>query len=177
MGPDRLVLRRNIAFPLLRDHMDEERAVVVLVPLEQVDEEIEIMPVVGSEVLEAELLEQRPRHNHVLEELLHVAGHAVELSADERDAIHDPSRQILGLVVRLPFDDPVQVARHGPDIGRDRHVVVVQDDHQLAFEMAGLVEAFQRQPARERAVADDRYDPVVLTLDVARYGDTERCRD
>ena len=87
--PDRLVLRRHVALPLLRDHVDEERAVVVLVLLEEVDQEIEIVAVVRPEVLEAELLEERARHDHVLEELLHVAGHAVELAADERDAIHD----------------------------------------------------------------------------------------
>ena len=173
MRPDRPVFRRRIALPLLRDHMNQERTVVVLVLLEQIDEEVEIVTVIGPDVLEPELFEKRPRDDHVFEELLHVAGHAVELPADERDAIHDAPGQILGLVVGLPLEEPVQVARHGTDVGRDRHVVVVEDDHQLALEMAGLVEAFQRQAARQRAVTDDGHDAVVLLLDVARHGNAE----
>ncbi len=173
MRPDRLVLCRNVTFSLLRDHVYEERAVVVLVLLEEIDQEIEIVTVIGAEVLETELLEQRPRDDHVFEELLHVAGHAVKLAADQRDAIHDSSGQILGLVVGLALDDPVEIPRHGTDVRRDRHVVVVEDDHQLPFEMPGLVEAFQRQTTRQRTVSDDGHDAVILGFDVARHGDTE----
>ena len=41
--------------------------------------------------------------------------------------------------------------------------------------MAGLIQAFERQPAGERAIADDRDDSVVLFAKVARHGDAERC--
>ena len=43
--------------------------------------------------------------------------------------------------------------------------------------MAGLIEAFQRQAAGERAVADDGDDAVVLLAEVARHGDAERGGD
>ena len=131
------------------------------------------MAVVRAEVTEAELLEQRPGDDHVLEHRFHIVREAVELPADERDAVHDALREILRLVVALPLDDRVQIARHGADIRRDRHVVVIEDDHQFPFEVARLVDTFEREAAGERAVADDRDDPVVLFAKVAGDGDAE----
>ena len=43
--------------------------------------------------------------------------------------------------------------------------------------MSGLIEAFERQAAGERTVADDGDDAVVLLAEVARDGDAERRGD
>ena len=58
-------------------------------------QELEVVAVVRPEVLEAELLEQRARHDHVLEHLLHVVREAVQLPADQRDAVHHALGQVL----------------------------------------------------------------------------------
>ena len=175
MRPDRLVLRRRVALPLLRDDVDEDGSVVILVLLEDVDQRLQIVTVVGAEVFEAELLEEGAGDHHVLQQLLHVGGELVELDADERNAIHHALGQIFGLVVALAFDDLVQVAADSSDIRGDRHVVVVEDEEEFAFEMAGLIQALEGQTAGERSVSDHGHDAIVLLAEIAGHGDTE-CR-
>src|SRR5256885_12024325 len=55
----------------------------------------------------------------------------------------------------------------------DLKIVVVEDDEQVLLEVARVVEPFIREAARERAVADDRDDPVALPREVARGGHAE----
>ena len=75
--------------------MHEDRAVVVFVLFEEVDERVEVVTVVGTEVFEAQLFEKSAGNDHVLEELLHVVREFVQLAADDRNSIHDALREIL----------------------------------------------------------------------------------
>ena len=157
--------------------MKQDRAVVILVLFEQVDEEVEVVPVVRSHVLEAELFEQEPRHDHVLEHLFHVVRESDHFPAHEWDAVHDSFRQILERVVFLPLDDLIEIPGDRADIRRDRHVVVIEDQEEFAFEVTSLIESLEGETARERAVTDDGDRAIVLFPEIARNCDAECCRD
>jgi hypothetical protein len=59
---------------------------------------------------------------------------------------------------------------HRADVGRDRHLVVVEHDDDVAVGVPGVVEPFVRQAAGERPVADDGRDLEVLAAQVATGG-------
>ncbi len=58
--------------------------------------------------------------------------------------------------------DALEVAGEGADVWRDRHPVVVQDDHHRRLQAARVMERLVRDTTRERAVADHRDDLAVL---------------
>jgi hypothetical protein len=130
-----------------------------------------------ADVLEAQLLEEEARDDQLLgqvlgllRELQHPLTHLWNCEEKALDVV-------LQATVGLAVNDPVQVALHRPYIRGDRHLVVVEDQHQLAAEVPGLVEAFHRHPAGEPAVADDRHHPVVLAPEVARHRHAQRRGD
>ena len=162
MRPNRLVLRRHVAFALFRDDVYQDRSVVILVFFEDVDQRVEIVSVVRSQIFESELLEKSSGNDHVLEELLHVVREFVELSADERNAIHHALGEILRLDVALTFNDLIEISAHRTDVRRDRHVVVVEHEKELSLQMSGLIETLEGQAAGERAIADHGHDAIIL---------------
>ena len=56
----------------------------------------------------------------------------------------------------------LEVAGEGADVGRDRHAVVVEDDHHRRLQATRVMERLVRDPTRERAIADHRDDLAVL---------------
>jgi len=45
----------------------------------------------------------------------------------------------------------------GPNVGRYRHFVVIQDDNKIFFQMTRIVESFKCKSSGERSVADHGY--------------------
>ena len=64
----------------------------------------------------------------------------------------------------------------GADVGRDAVLVVVEHDDQAPAQFADVVQPLEGHAARERAVADHRDDVVLLALQVARHGESQRRR-
>ena len=134
------------------------------------------MAVDRADVAEAQLLEERARDEHLLHAVFQRLGKARELLA-RRELLEDVGDVLAHALVDLPARDPEEVARHGADVRRDRHVVVVQDHEELALEVAGLVQALHRDAAREAAVAHDRDDFVLLAPEVPGDRHAERRGD
>ena len=57
----------------------------------------------------------------------------------------------------MPENDPGQITWQPADIAGDRHTVVIEYDHHGAITAAHVVQRLQRNAARQRTVAEDRY--------------------
>jgi hypothetical protein len=71
---DRVGLGELVAVALLGDDVEELRAFQVAQVLERRDQRIEVVAVDRADVVEAELLEDRARHDHALGVLLEALG-------------------------------------------------------------------------------------------------------
>jgi hypothetical protein len=78
-------------------------------------------------------------------------GHA----AQDRDFGDQLLQVALGTLVKAGEAGAVQTVSQGTDARADRHLIVVEDDQEFPVQMAGVVECFEDNARRERAVADD----------------------
>ncbi len=167
--------RRLVALALLRHDVDEHGLVVRIAHvLEDGQQVVEVVPVDGADIVEAELLEQRAAHGEAFGELLRprrAPCHELRQPADE--ALH----RLAHRDVRLAGREAREIGTHSPDGRRDRHVVVVEDDDQPGVPSAGVVHCLVGHAGGHRSVADDRDHLVVGAGEVARGGKTEARRD
>ena len=172
-----VVFGRSVAVPLLRLHVDEDRALGEIASLleDSLDRE-QIVAVDGPEVREAELLEQDVRNEKRLQagedsaaRLLRQlpAGHVLE----------DLAADVLRAPIRLSGAQRFEHARYGAHVRRDAHPVVIQHDDHPRAHVADAVHRFECHTRRERTVADDRDDVVIVALQVARDGHALRGGD
>ena len=176
--------RRAVAAALLRDRVDDDGAVlVVLRQAQRAFDGLLVVSVDGSDVLEAQCVEHaRPALGR------HVAQSP--LDAAHRGVGRASGRSRLAQSLLAPRQDPlvavggaqrVQVrgqAAHRRLIGA---AVVVDDDDEPAVRLGAVrrdrVERFPRDTAGQRAVTDHRDDPpVVLAADLVRLRDPVRPR-
>ena len=91
------------------------------------------------------------------------------------EAVLDP---LAGVVEARVEPDPVEVARERADVGRDRHAVVVEDDHDRRLQAARGVQRLVGDAAGQRAVADHGGDLAVLADPLAhRLLEADRVAD
>src|SRR5580704_947382 len=64
-----------------------------------------------------------------------------------------------------------------PDVGRDRHLVVVENDDEPALEGPGIIERFVGKASGKRAIADHRNDSLVAAPEIARQRHSKRGRN
>ena len=138
----------------------------VLEAFEGVDQHADVVPVNGADVVEAKFLEQGAGHDHAFHVLfgaprqLPHGGHLAQgFFAFLAHGRIKPAGQYLG-----------QVVVHRTDVGRDGHVVVVEDDQQVGVQAAGMVHGLVRHAAGDAAVADDG-DHVVVFAALELVGD------
>ena len=159
---DRILFRRQIALALLGDHVQEARPIGIAEIAQGGDQGVEIVAVDRADVVEPQFLEQRARRDHALDMLLGPAGqfpdgrHAVlqQFLAALANGRVEAARQQLG-----------QVVVHGADVGRDRHLVVVQHHQQVGVQRAGMVQRLEGHAAGQAAIADDCHRMHVALLE------------
>ena len=149
------------AFALLRDDVHEARPAHLAHGGERVDQRVDVVAVDRAEVAEAELLEQHARREEGLHALLPLPHDVSDRRAAGRCRRASPIFDAHAVVERIALDRR-QVLRHRADVRRDRHLVVVEHDDEVAIRMAGVVQSLVRESGRERAVAEDRDDLEVL---------------
>ena len=154
---------RAVAEALLRDHVHQDRAAVVLRAAQRLLDHDLVVAVDRAQVLQAEVLEQHLRLQDVLQALLD----AVQRPVDRRPDDGRPGQGRLDVVedVLVPLAD----ADRGQIVGQaaDRRlvgpaVVVDHDDQAGVFGHGDVVQRLPGHPAGQRAVADDRDDRAVL---------------
>ena len=135
---------------------------------------VEIVPVDRADIVEAEFLEQRAAGPEAARELL---GQPRLLAEIARQVLGELLGQSPDAAIGAARDQPGQMRRQRPHRRRDRHVVVVEDDDQARFQVAGIVHRLVGHARRHGAVADDRDDVLVAALEVAGDRHAEARRD
>ena len=115
----------------------------------------EIVPVDGADVVEAELLEERARHDQSLDVLLRAPR---ELPHRRHPAQSLPAA-LAHARVELSGEHLGEALGERAHVGRDGHLVVVEHDEKIGLDIARVVERFEGHAAGQASVADDRHHP------------------
>ena len=115
-----------IALALLRDHVNQHRAVLDLPGvLQHIDQGVHVVAVDGTHVVEAELFKQRAAGDHAAGIFLGLAGGFLQRLGKR---LRDRLAQVAQGLVAAARHEPGHVRAHAAYRRRDGHVVVVEDD-------------------------------------------------
>ncbi len=168
-----LAIERGLkAAALLREHVQQHRVIGGLEELEGFDEQRNVVPVDGPEVLQAKLLKEDGGPQHALGRFFGAAHHFDGGFA--ADALQDAGGTIVQVLVVLVGHDAVQVAGDGAHVAVDGPLIVVEHDDQ-AFRLLGdVVEGFKGDAVGESGVAGDGDHVLVSAGQVACHGHAQR---
>ena len=158
---------------LLGDHVHETRTLHLPHVAQRVDQLDRVVAIDRTEVPEAKLFEEHAGGQERLDALLPLPHECTE----HRLLVHDAADLRAQPVVDRVALHLCQVLVHRPDVGRDRHLVVVEDDDDVRAAGAGIVEPLVREATRQGAVADDRDHLVRTPLEVSPERHTDGRRD
>ena len=148
--------------------VDDDRPVGGERGLERAAQGADVVAVDRPDVGEVELLEQQARRGVGLDRRLDLRAEPLDLAAEAERQLRQPALDVLAGVVEPRVEArALEQARERADVRRDRHPVVVEDDHDRRLQAAGVVERLERDAAGERAVADHRDDLAVVADPVA----------
>ena len=167
------VLGRLVSLSLLRHDMDERRSRQALHVFHRREKNVHVVAVEWAHVLESHFFEENPRSDHSLDAFLHRLRHPDHGEAQAGNRLEEVLRLFPDGRVEGSGHEAGEVGREGADIGRDRHLVVVQDDDQVLLQVAGVVERLERHPRRHRPVSDHGDDPPRFFLQVPGAGESE----
>ena len=162
------VLSSRKSLPFLGDAVNQTRAAQVPHGSERVHQHIDVVAIDGTEIAKPQLLEKHSRSEkrlHALFPLSHQSRHSGEGTGCGVD--NAANRGTNAIVERVALDRG-EILRHRTNVRSDRHLVVIQDDDEIALGGAGVVQTFVRQTARERAITEDGYDLEILAVQIAR---------
>ena len=140
MKSDGLTLSRTETLAFLGDDVQKAWATHRLHILQSGHQRINIVTINRSDVIEAQFLEQRTRHNHSFEMLLPSSG----------KSLHRRSRSQYGFAafayagICPSREDAGEIVRHGSDIPGYRHLVVVQNHQQVRIHITRVVKCLHR---------------------------------
>ena len=168
-----LAVERGLkAAALLREHVQQDGAILGLEKLEGLDQQRQVVAVDGAEVLQAEFLKQDGGPQHALGGFF---GAAHDLDGGfAAEALDDAARGVVQVLVVLVGDDAVEVARDGADVAVDGPLVVVEDDDQALGLLGDVVERLKRDAVGEGGVAGDGDHVLVAAGKIAGHGHAQR---
>ena len=161
MVAHRVRFRLRIALSLDRADVQQPGAFQAFQVFQDLDQAARIVPVGRAVIADSEFLEQRTRRGH---HALDVFGDAAHELVRKRDGLQQFFTALADGGRHLSGEQPGQVIGHGADIGRNRHLVVIEDDQQVGIAVAQVIQGFIRHPARDAAVSDDCDDLAFLAL-------------
>ena len=132
----RVIFGALVTLALFGDHVQKLRTAEVLDVLQGRNQRIKVMPVDRADVVEAELLKQCSGNQHAFGLLFDALGQLKQ----GRRAFEQSLADVLGLGVKLPAHQLSEIPVERTDRRADAHVVVVQDDQQLALLHACVVQ-------------------------------------
>ena len=132
------------------------------------------MAIDRTDIIEAELLEERAAGEEAARQLFGPAG-----------AFEDEGRHFLGDLLaplaQAPIgparEKPRQIGRQRADRGRDGHVVIVEDHDEARVHGACIVHGLIGHARGHGAIADHRDDIVLASLQIARDGHAKARRN
>ena len=156
-----IVFGRFVALALLRDDVQQTRTGLLLQVGEDFQQGRQVVAVDGAVVGEAQFLEQGAGHDHALDVLLGAPRQFPGAGNGTQHLLAAGAH----LLVEAAGPDARQVLGQGADIGRDRHLVVVEDHQQVhILEAAGMVHGLEGHAGGHAAVADDGHRMAVDAL-------------
>jgi hypothetical protein len=169
-------LRRRVALALDGAAVDQHRLVGAhLLVAQHLKQPVEIVAVDRSDIVEAELLEERAADRDALDELAR-APRALDHRPGQH--LHAALGRVHQVLEGRPRHDAREVARHRARRRRDRHLVVVEDDEEPLVQVAGVVHRLVGHARRQRAVADDGDDVAhVVAAELAGHREAKARRD
>jgi hypothetical protein len=109
-----------------------------------------------------ELLEEQSGSPVGLDRRLDLGTEPLDPAPEPERQLREPLLDVLAGVEEPRVEaDPVEVVGERADVRRDRHPVVVEDDHDRRLEPARLVQRLVGDAAGQGAIADHRDDPAV----------------
>ena len=152
------------ALSLLGLDVQELRALQVLDIVQHLDEIVDVVPVHGAEVTDAEALEQVVlAREQGLQAIVEAQDVLAPVVVDQVHLPQAPIDVVAHLVVGLARGDIHQVLAQAAHAMVDGHIIVVQDNQQVVRVDGGVVQPLEGQASRHRPVADDR-DHVAIRL-------------
>ena len=137
--------------------VDDDRPLGVQRVADRPAQRADVVAVDHPDVGEVELLEQEPRRRVGLDRRLDLRAQPLDrLAQAERQPGEPLLDPLAGVVERRVEPEALEVAGERADVRRDRHPVVVEDDHDRGLEPAGVVERLVGDAAGQRPVADHR---------------------
>ena len=176
----RIALGRLVALTFDGADVQQHRAVELRRGLQRIDERVVVVAVNRPDVAKAQLFEDHRRLLRRPDEV-----HRADLGAFDRLLRRAAERNALEHILagsanevrkRLAAQHR-EIRRDRADVRRDRHLVVVEDHHELALERARVVERLVGEAAGQRAVAQDRDDLLLAADEIARRRHAERRGD
>ena len=77
-------------------------------------------------------------------------------------------------MVCLPVNDAVQISGDRSDVGRDRHLIVVQNNQHLLLQRAEIIDALESDAARKPGIAHHGDNVEILPFQIARHSHAQR---
>ena len=152
-----VLLGQRVAEPLAGDDVHDHRGAEVAGVAQQLLDKLLVVAVDRAEVLDAQVLEQHLRLEHVLEALLDAVQRLVQRRAEQRRVRQRGLDVLQHLLVPLRGADRGQVGGQAADRRLVGAAVVVDDDDEArVLGDRDVVQRLPGHPAGERAVADDR---------------------
>ncbi len=161
---DRIVAGLLDAVALDREHVQQHRIGIVLDLLEPGPQAGQIVAIDRTDIMKAQLLEQHAAGEQRLESVADLVEGLVGHAPYHRDFADQPAQFTLRALVKVGEPGAVEALRQGADARTNGHLVVIEDDQELPFEMAGIVERLEDDAGRQGAVAHDGH---AITIRVA----------
>src|SRR5256714_11108734 len=162
------VLSRREPLPFLRDAMDKAGPFQLLYRRESVHQRVDVMAVDGTEIPEAKLLKENARSEESLHAFLPFPDQRADTGERAGRGIYDGANSGSDAIIQRVSLYRGQILRHRADVGRNRHLVVVEDHDEVALRRTGVVQSFISQTASQSPVAEYRHNLEMLAVQIAR---------
>ena len=169
-------LGRLIALALFRQHVYHNRSVNLFGSLQNIQQTLQIVSVNRSQISKAKLFKNRSRHHQVLYAAFQAAYSLQHITAEFH--IFEPALNIIfNFVIGFACTQLVQIFTHRAHVFGNRHFVIVEHNNHIFMQHTGVIQRLKSHAAGHGAVADNSYNIIILSLQVAGAGHAKRCRN
>ena len=160
---------RLVTLALFRQHVYHNRSVNLFGSLQYIQQAIQIMSVNRSQISKAQLFKNRSRHHQVFYAALQAADSLQHITAEFH--IFEPALNIIfNFIIGFACTQLIKIFTHRTHVFGNRHFVIVEHDNHILMQHTGVVQRLKSHTAGHGAVADNSYDIIILTLQIAGAG-------
>ncbi len=170
-------LGRGKSFSFFGGDVEQHRPFDGFGEVEKIDQTGHVVAVHRSEVFESQRLEQHARRHYGAHAVLDAAGHLAEAIAPGSELAADFPDAVADFLHNRLLRNPREVVADGPFVRCNRHTVVVQHNDNPAPLQSAVVHRFVGHAAGHSAVAYHRHHMIIIAVQVARGGQTQRGGD